>query len=157
MKGALVILIFLVVIGMVLYLFELRWRRRQPSGPAENEGEAEVQQTEQQPEQREPPEEVPDGEVCCGMHITCEKDTLSVVTDDVVYYDDEELDRFIGRTPESYTPKEADEFNEVLMTLRPEDVPGWARSITLRGLELPPDVRDALLMIVNEQRAAKTR
>lgn len=148
------ILIFLVVIGVVLYLFELRWRHRQSSGPAENEGEAEVQQTEQQPE---PPEEVPDGEVCCGMHITCEKDTLSVVTDEVVYYDDEELDRFIGRSPESYTPKEADEFNEVLMTLRPEDVPGWARSITLRGLELPPDVRDALLMIVNEQRAAKTR
>lgn len=154
MKGALVILIFLVVIGVVLYLFELRWRHRQPSGPAESEGEAEVPQTEQQPE---PPEEVPDGEVCCGMHITCEKDTLSVVTDEVVYYDDEELDRFIGRSPESYTPKEADEFNEVLMTLRPEDVPGWARSITLRGLELPPDVRDALLMIVNEQRAAKTR
>ena len=154
MKGALVILIFLVMIGVVLYLFELRWRSRQPSGPAESEGEAEVQQTEQQPE---PPEEVPDGEVCCGMHITCEKDTLSVVTDEVVYYDDEELDRFIGRSPESYTPKEADEFNEVLMTLRPEDVPGWARSITLRGLELPPDVRDALLMIVNEQRAAKTR
>lgn len=154
MKGALVILIFLVVIGVVLYLFELRWRRRQPSGPAESEGEAEVQQTEQQPE---PPEEVPDGEVCCGMHITCEKDTLSVVTDEVVYYDDEELDRFIGRSPESYTPEEADEFNEVLMTLRPEDVPGWARSITLRNLQLPPDVRDALLMIVNEQRAAKTR
>ena len=153
------ILIFLVVIGVVLYLFELRWRHRQPSGPAESdgEGEAEVPQTERQQELPEPPEEVPDGEVCCGMHITCEKDTLSVVTDEVVYYDDEELDRFIGRSPESYTPKEADEFNEVLMTLRPEDVPGWARSITLRGLELPPDVRDALLMIVNEQRAAKTR
>ena len=38
------------------------------------------------------------------------------------------------------------------MTLREEDAPGWARSITLRGLELPSDVRDALLMIVRDAR-----
>ncbi len=137
MKGALVILIFLVVTGVVLYLFELRWRRRHNSTPRYD------RQTCGFPTDpmSGPSEDVPDGEVCCGMHITCEKDTLSVVSDEVVYYDDEELDRFIGRTPESYTPEEADEFNEVLMTLRPEDVPGWARSITLRGLQLPSDVR----------------
>lgn len=71
---------------------------------------------------------------------------------DIVYYDDEELDRFAGRAADSYTPEETEEFRDVLMTLLPEDVPGWARSITLRGLELPPDVRDELLMLVNEQR-----
>lgn len=151
MKGALVILIFLVVTGVVLYLFELRWRRRHNSTPAMTGGPA-ASPTDST---SGPSEDVPDGEVCCGMHITCEKDTLSVVSDEVVYYDDEELDRFIGRTPESYTPEEADEFNEVLMTLRPEDVPGWVRSITLRGLQLPSDVRDALLIIVNDQRAAR--
>lgn len=151
MKGALVILIFLVVTGVVLYLFELRWRRRHNSTPAMT-GRPAASPTDPM---SGPSEDVPDGEVCCGMHITCEKDTLSVVSDEVVYYDDEELDRFIGRTPESYTPEEADEFNEVLMTLRPEDVPGWARSITLRGLQLPSDVRDALLIIVNDQRATR--
>ena len=131
MKGALVILIFLVVTGVVLYLFELRWRRRHNSTPAMTGGPA-ASPTDST---SGPSEDVPDGEVCCGMHITCEKDTLSVVSDEVVYYDDEELDRFIGRSP--------------------EDVPGWARSITLRGLQLPSDVRDALLIIVNDQRAAR--
>ena len=33
------------------------------------------------------------------------------------------------------------------MTLRLEDVAGWARSITQRRLELPADVRDELLML----------
>ena len=132
-------------------LAELRQRRPQNSTPAMTGGPVDSPTD----STSGPSEDGPDGEVCGGMHITCEKDTLSVVSDEVVYYDDEELDRFIGRTPESYTPEEADEFNEVLMTLRPEDVPGWARSITLRGLQLPSDVRDALLIIVNDQRAAR--
>ena len=74
------------------------------------------------------------------------------MSDEIIYYDDEELDRFAGRSQDSYTPEEEDEFREVLMTLRPEDVAGWARSITQRRLELPSDVRDELLMLVNEQR-----
>ena len=68
------------------------------------------------------------------------------------YYDDEELDRFIGRSGNDYSPEEVEEFRDVLMTLRPEDVAGWARSITVRGLELPAEIRDELLMLVNEQR-----
>ena len=77
------------------------------------------------------------------------------MSDEILYYDDEELDRFIGRPADSYSPKETEEFRDVLMTLRPEDVPGWARSITQRRLELPSDVRDELLILVNEQRTRK--
>jgi len=142
-------LIFLVVTGVVLYLFELRWRRRHNSTPAMT-GRPAASPTDPM---SGPSEDVPDGEVCCGMHITCEKDTLSVVSDEVVYYDDEELDRFIGRTPESYTPEEADEFRDVLLTLLPADIAPWARSLQLRGIELPADVREELLMIVAEARA----
>lgn len=92
---------------------------------------------------------------CCGMHITCEKDSLlSSVSDKIEYYDDEELDRFRGRTPDSYTPEETEEFRNVLLTLLPHDIAGWGRSIQLRGIELPADVRDELLMIVAEARAA---
>lgn len=92
------------------------------------------------------------GEECCGLHLVCEKDSLSPMSDDILYYDDEELDRFIGRSADSYSAEEEEEFRDVLMTLRPEDVSGWARSITQRHLELPPDVRDELLLLVNEQR-----
>ena len=38
---------------------------------------------------------IPDAE-CCGMHETCEKDSLlAAVSKDVEYYDDEELDAFL--------------------------------------------------------------
>lgn len=137
MKGALIILAVLIAIGIILYLGEMRHRKRVA---AKNENE----------ESQAPDVAVQDS--CCGQHLVCEKNLLTPMDDKVEYYDDEELDRFIGRSADSYTEEEAEEFREVLMTLREEDAPGWSRSITLRGLELPSDVRDALLMIVRDAR-----
>lgn len=95
-------------------------------------------------------------EQCCGMHITCEKDSLlTALADGIVYYDDEELDMFAGRQAESYTDEETERFRDVLLTLMPEDIAGWARSIQLRGITLPLPVRDELIMIVSEAREAK--
>lgn len=92
-------------------------------------------------------------EECCGMHITCEHDSLlAAVSPDIVYYDDEELDRFIGRGPEDYSDEEIEEFRDVLLTLLPEDIAGWGRSIQLRGLQLPAPIKEELLMIVAEAR-----
>ena len=91
---------------------------------------------------------------CCGMHITCERDSLLAgISEKIEYFDDEELDAYAGRSPESYTPEEADEFRDVLLTLLPPDIAPWARSMQLRGIELPADVREELLMIVAEARA----
>lgn len=154
MKGALIILAVTVAVGCILYIFELRRRHRdkvivdRPSVPTDTVDSAEVETPADSPAEGH-------GEngVCCGMHLVCEKDTLSPVDGKIVYYDDEELDRFAGREADSYQPDEIDEFQEVLITMRPEDVVGWARSIQLRGIILPPVVHDELLMLVNEQRA----
>lgn len=95
---------------------------------------------------------------CCGMHVTCERDSLlAAVAPDIVYYDDEELDRFRGTAPEAYSPADVEEFRDVLLTLLPDDIAGWARSLQLRGIELPADVRDELLLIVGEERARRAR
>ncbi|MDE6282817.1 MAG: phospholipase [Muribaculaceae bacterium] len=97
-----------------------------------------------------------DDEVCCGMHLTCDKDSLlAAVSETIEYFDDEELDRFAGRSADSYTPDEIEEFRDVLLTLLPADIAPWARSIQLRGITLPSDVRDELMMIVAEARAAR--
>lgn len=157
MKGAIVILLFTVLVGVVLYVFELRHRRRHgyaplpddktPDGSAAGEsGEAPlVEDTSGHAGSSE-------AEECCGLHLVCEKDSLSPMSGEIIYYDDEELDRFIGRAPDSYSAEEVEEFRDILMTLRPDDVAGWARSITQRHIELPGDVRDELLLLVNEQR-----
>lgn len=93
-----------------------------------------------------------DGE-CCGMHITCERDSLlASVSERIEYFDDEELDRFAGRKADGYMSDEIEEFREVLLTMRPDDIAPWARSIQLRGIELPEAVREELLMIVAEAR-----
>lgn len=94
-----------------------------------------------------------DTEECCGMHITCERDSLlASVSSEIVYYDDEELDAYAGRAADQYTAAEVEQFREILLTLQPEDIAGWARSVQLRGITLPSDIRDELLLIVAENR-----
>lgn len=158
MVPAIWITLVVVCVGIILYAFELRWRRRHPE-EARREKTGDAAESDDILAEAEGAEEgqgasAEEGEQCCGLHLVCEKDSLSPMSADIIYYDDEELDRFIGRTAGSYTAEEEEEFRDVLMTLRPEDVSGWARSVTQRRLELPPDVRDELLMLVNEQRLA---
>ncbi len=158
MTGALWILVFTVAVGIILYIGELRWRRKAKFNGGEK-GDNEIPESTTVDDKKVSPEEISsessEGEECCGLHLVCEKDSLSPMSDEILYYDDEELDRFIGRPADSYSEEETEEFRDVLMTLRPEDVPGWARSITQRRLELPSDVRDELLILVNEQRSRK--
>lgn len=148
MFGALIILGVLVLIGIILYIGELKHRRKAveiyKADAPEEQGGTQGAETESSTEEEEG---------CCGLHLVCEKDSLSPMSGEIEYFDDEELDRFIGRSGMDYTPEETEEFRDVLMTLRPEDVSGWARSITARRLELPSEIRDELLLLVNEQRS----
>lgn len=140
MIGAIVILVFTAAVGAVLWLFERRHKSKtEKSGDASSDAEAETE------------EDIADEE-CCGMHITCDKSSLSPHSMEIEYFDDEELDTFKGRTSDSYTEQEIDIFRDILLTLRPEEIASWARSIQLRGIELPPPVREELLMIVAEAR-----
>lgn len=93
-------------------------------------------------------------QACCGMHITCEKDSLlASVSNEIEYFDDEELDRFRGRSADNYSEPEIEEFRDVLLTLLPDDIAPWGRSMQLRGITLPAPIKEELLMIVAEARA----
>ena len=150
----------MVVIGIVLYLIDIFYYRRKQPAQQINKGDATVSSptdspsSDTIPDSTAPTTSAGDGgdEGCCGMHMVCEKTNLSPLTGEIVYYDDEELDRFRGREPESYTAEETEEFRDVLMTLLPEDVAGWSRSIQVREIALPTEVRDELLLIVSELR-----
>ncbi len=97
------------------------------------------------------PAERPEG--CCGQHLVCEKESLLAgVSKQIVYYEDEELDAFRGMSPDDYTDEQVEQFRDVLYTLRPEEIGGWARSIQLRQIELPAAVRDELVMLAAEAR-----
>lgn len=99
------------------------------------------------PEPREIPEQ------CCGQHEVCERDSLlAAVSKQIEYYDDEELDRFRGVEPGDYPDEAVDEFREVLYTLREVEVAGWLRSLQLRGVNLPDELKDEAFLIVGERR-----
>lgn len=115
--------------------------------------------TQQKRKCRQPAEEPESGSdnECCGMHITCERDSLlASVSADIEYYDDEELDAYRDRDPETYGEAEIEQFRDVLLTMRPDDIAGWARSLQLRHVPLPSEVRDELIMIVAEARRQHT-
>lgn len=89
---------------------------------------------------------------CCGAHEVCETDSLLNSNIDIVYYDDEELDRFSGREPKSYDDDEVEEFQNVLLTMKEEEVAAWLRSLHLRRIELPSIVKEESLLIVDDVR-----
>lgn len=87
-----------------------------------------------------------DGEngVCCGKHSNCEKgyDTVNL------YFDDEELDRFKGMKPEEYSDADIEEFRQVLYTMREDEVENWAHCMETRGIELPVQIREEILLML---------
>lgn len=95
---------------------------------------------------------------CCGQHEVCEKDSLlAALSKGIEYYNDEELDRFRGRESDAYTPEEADEFRDILYTMRSDEVAGWVRSLQLRMVALPDEVKDEVFLIVGERRTSHTQ
>lgn len=136
MTAALIILMSLIVVGASLYI-----HHRITSAHPEPTQEPSTQDT------------APSDSECCGMHLTCEKDSLLTAPgQEIIYYDDEELDLYKDKNPDDYTEAETEQFRDVLLTLLPSDIAGWARSLQLRGITLPHDVRDELLLIISETR-----
>lgn len=128
MTGAIYILIFTVITGLML------WMTHKPDA-----ADSPSEKSEKSDEPAEP-------EVCCGMHEVCEKFPV----DKPVYFDDEELDAFKGRGADDYSPEEIETFRDVLYTLIPSDVAPWGASLSARGVEMPAPIRDEWIMLVNE-------
>ena len=90
---------------------------------------------------------------CCGQHEVCEKDSLLAgLSTDIEYYDDEELDRFRGRSADDYNEEEVEEFREILYSTQEMEVATWSRSLQLRGIEFPSELKDELFLIIGEIR-----
>lgn len=72
---------------------------------------------------------------------------MEAAVGDIEYFEDEELDRFRCRSSDSYTDDEAAEFAEVMYTMRPEEVKDWLRSLQLRCVSLPDQLKDEAYML----------
>lgn len=149
MWSSLLPLILFVALGIaVLIVFEVRARQQQKNNTELlNNAEHSAEQTPNLSTQN-----ADDG--CCGEHLVCERETLLQTNAKVEYYDDEELDTLIGIPAEDYTAEQYQMIRDVFDTLQSKDVPGWVRSIQLRNIQLPLDIREEALLIVIERRKA---
>lgn len=90
---------------------------------------------------------------CCGQHQTCEKESLlAAVSRQIEYYDDEELDAYRGTPGDGYTPEQVEQFRDILYTMQEVEVAGWVRSLQLRAVELPDELKDEIFLIIGERR-----
>ena len=130
MTGALIILAATVAVGFILWLTS---RLRPDKNPDAGKLSPQTSET---------------PEVCCGRHAVCER--FDPMPQGPEYFDDEELDRFATREPDSYTPDEVEEFRAVLYTLLPADVYAWGVALTHRDIALPLQLRDEWMMLCSD-------
>lgn len=87
---------------------------------------------------------------CDGSDEKCEHAcVMEAAVKDIEYYDDEELDDYIGREANCYSDEEAEQFSEILYTIRPDEVKDWNRSLMLRGINIPNQIKDDVIAMIN--------
>lgn len=133
MTASIILILILVAVGLPLWLYD----RKRHSG---DDHEDEIV---------EPVSDCTDD--CCTTHEVCPSQTLlEGLGEAAVYYDDEHLDNYAGRTAEAYGDDEIEEFRDVLYTLIPADRMGWCKSLKKRGITMPTAIHDEFLMLINE-------
>ena len=90
---------------------------------------------------------------CCGTHEVCEKEQMiRALREEIEYFNDEELDAYIGTPADAYTDEQADEFRDVLYTMDPNETEDWLRSLELRGVELPMALKEEVCSLIADTR-----
>ncbi|WP_372776672.1 hypothetical protein [Mangrovibacterium sp.] len=85
---------------------------------------------------------------CCGAHEICEFDAMRMNPDEIMYFEDEDLDRYKGVAAERYNDNQIEEFRDVLYTLKGDEIRMWLLSIERRQLQLPAILRQEALMLI---------
>jgi hypothetical protein len=86
---------------------------------------------------------------CNGENDKCEQECMmEAAIKPIEYFDDEELDAFKGRSSDSYTDEEVEQFSYVLNTMPQEEIKDWCRSLHLRGIEIPDQLKDEVYMMM---------
>lgn len=141
-------LIFVAIVVSWVIFYNIR-RKRIDEKEAERKSHLSEEEKRKEEEAEKAKEE--DSE-CCGQHEVCEKTNLLNTNLKYEYYDDEELDALAGKDPVDYTDEENAQLREIFETLKEYDVAGWLRSLQLRNIELPEDIREEALLIVSDLR-----
>ncbi len=87
-------------------------------------------------------------EECCGAHEVCETDLINKLSEEIIYYEDEELDLYKNFEENDFNDAQIDEFREVLYSLKENEMGGWLRSLELRKIELPSIIKSEVVFML---------
>jgi hypothetical protein len=87
---------------------------------------------------------------CCGAHEVCEFEEMLQNPEQILYFEDEDLDRYKGIQADRYNDTQIDEFRDVLYTLKNDEIKMWLLSIERRQIQLPGILRQEALMMLAE-------
>lgn len=87
---------------------------------------------------------------CCGAHEICEVEEMLKHPDQIVYFEDEELDRYQGIRADEYDDSQIEEFRDVLYTLQGDEIRKWLLSIERRKIQLPAILKPEALQLISE-------
>lgn len=87
-------------------------------------------------------------EECCGAHEVCETDLINKMSEEIFYYEDEELDAYKNFEENDFNDDHIDEFREVLYSLKENEMEGWLRSLELRKIELPSIIKSEVVFML---------
>ena len=143
MKPAIILLTILIVGGAIVWLIDKLFYQHKTD---EN-----VDETEENAIPDNPPVQGCADEGC-GLRPICPSEQILAgeCKQEVIYYDDEELDAYAGRGADDYTPEEEEQWRDVLYTLQPTDRLGWGQSIKHRGLVMPAAIRQEFMQLAGE-------
>lgn len=94
----------------------------------------------------------PECSSCAADSVTCAREcAIEAAVREAEYFEDEELDAYKGRPSSAYTDAEADEFAEVMLTMRPDEVRQWGHSLVQRGINMPDQIKDEYFILIENR------
>ena len=88
---------------------------------------------------------------CCGAHEICEFDDLAFNPEEIIYFNDEELDELSNLREDQFTNQQIDDLREVLYTLRTNEISQWLISMSKRHIHIPGILQQEARQLMSEK------
>ncbi len=124
-------ILFLVVGGFLMFFAKSKVAPGQPAGTDE-----------------EPHQVASD---CCGAHEICDFDESLFNQEEIIYFNDEELDKLRNVREDQLTGSQIDDLREVLYTLRTREINKWMTSLSRRHIHLPAILQQEARQLIAEK------
>lgn len=125
------------IIIIAVLAFAVIWvSKKNPASQTEQEPQEEIRQV---------------ASDCCGAHEICEFDASQFDKEQIIYFDDEELDVLRNVREDQLSAQQIDDIREVLYTLKTNEIGKWLTSLARRHIHLPTILQQEARQLMAEK------